>query len=33
MKHNALLQPPVARNARFEHDARVEGAPPAGREP
>ena len=30
---NARLQPPAARNARFEHDARVEGAPSVGCKP
>ena len=31
--HNARLQPPAARNARIEHDARIEGAPTVGCEP
>jgi hypothetical protein len=31
--HNARLQPPAARNVRFEHDARIEGAPSVGCEP
>jgi len=30
---NARLQPQAARNARIEHDARIEGAPTGGCEP
>jgi hypothetical protein len=32
-QHNARLQPLAARNARIEHDARIEGAPSVGCKP
>ena len=32
-RSNARLQPQAARNARIEHDARIEGAPTVGCEP
>jgi hypothetical protein len=33
LPYNARLQPPAARNARIERDARIEGAPTVGCKP